>query len=148
MSPDQQQQFIARLKGRGQDTSAFEAALAKPAKGKDATAKNAAAPTSPLFTPKYGDAQSAATIDALFAPLPTIESAGRVWIYVDKQIKPVNVRLGITDGTFTELISNDLQPGMQELVTGVTGGTTTRAGAAGTGNPFQQPQRGGGPGRF
>jgi hypothetical protein len=93
MSPDQQQQFIARMKARGQDTSAFEAAATKPA--------TAAAPASPLFQPKYGLAQSAATIDALFAPLVPVETRGRVWLYADKQLKPVNVRLGITDGTNT-----------------------------------------------
>ena len=59
--------------------------------------------------PKYGAQQSAETIDALFAPLPPVESRGRVWLFVDKQLKPVDVRLGITDGTFTELLSGDLQ---------------------------------------
>ena len=37
---------------------------------------------------------------------------------MDKQLKPVQLRLGITDGTNTELLSGELQPGM-ELVTGV-----------------------------
>jgi hypothetical protein len=143
MPPDRQQQFIARLKDRGQDTSAFEAAIATPASAKNAQP----AGTSSLFQPKYGTAQSAASIDALFAPLPTVDSRGRVWLYVDKQLKPVNVRLGVTDGTNTELLSNELQENMQ-VVTGVTGVGTTRPvpGAAATGNPFQ-PQRGGGGGR-
>jgi hypothetical protein len=73
-----------------------------------------------------------------------------VWLYQDKQLKPVNVRLGITDGTFTELLSTDtLQPGA-EVVTTITGVGSVRptAGAQGTGNPFQQNQRGGGPGGF
>ena len=52
----------------------------------------------------------AQTIDALFAPLPTVESPGRAWLYVDKQLKPVSLRLGITDGTNTELSSGELQP--------------------------------------
>jgi hypothetical protein len=100
-----------------------------------------------LFQPKYGTAQSGATIDALFAPLPTVDTRGRVWLYVDKQLKPVNVRLGVTDGTYTELLSNELQENMQ-VVTGVTGvGTTRPIPGVPTGNPFQQPQRGGGGGR-
>jgi hypothetical protein len=33
MTPEQQQQFIARMKDRGQDVSQFEAAMAKPAAG-------------------------------------------------------------------------------------------------------------------
>ena len=87
-----------------------------------------------------------ATIDALFAPLPAVESRGRAWLYVDKQLKPLNLRLGITDGTNTEVLSPEAQPGM-EVATGVTGLGTTRntAGQQGTGNPLM-PQRGG-PGR-
>ena len=135
MSPDQQQQFLARMKARGQDTSAFEAAATKPATG--------SAPTSTLFQPKYGLAQSAATIDALFAPLVPVETRGRVWLFADKQLKPVNVRLGITDGTNTEVLSSELQENAQ-VVTGVTGlGSTRQTGAPPAANPFQQGGRGG-----
>ena len=57
--------------------------------GDDAAAKTAPDPSaaiSTLFRPKYGEAQSASTIDALFAPLPVIESRGRVWLFIDKQL--------------------------------------------------------------
>jgi HlyD family secretion protein len=152
MSPDDQKQFIARLKERGQDTSAFEAAApapsAPPAKpgaaaAKPSTGKSALADA---FVPKYGSAQSSQSIDALFAPLPPVESRGRVWVYVDKQLKPVNLRLGITDGTNTELLSGEVQQGT-EVVTTIAGMTATRTnGAPGnSGNPLL-PQRGG-PGR-
>jgi HlyD family secretion protein len=134
MSPDDQKAFIARMKDRGQDTSAFEKELSasdkSPAKGKGA-------PT----------AQSAQTIDALFAPLPSVESRGRAWLFMDHQLKPVNLRLGITDGTNTELLSGELQQNM-EVVTGVTGLTPTRTTAtgAGSGNPLMPAGRGGPPG--
>ena len=136
MSPDEQQEFIARMKDRGQDTSLFERAV-------KATAK--AAPKS-----KYGT-QSAQTIDALFAPLPVVESRGRAWLFMDHQLKAVNMRLGISDGTNTELLSSELQP-PQEVVTGVTGLGATRAQpGGGTGNPLMPGGRGpgggfGGPG--
>jgi HlyD family secretion protein len=131
MTPDEQTQFIARMKDRGQDTSLFEKALpagAKaPAKGKAAT----------------GDAT---TIDALFAPLPSVESRGRAWVFMDHQLKPVNLRLGISDGTNTELLSGELQQG-QEVVTGVTGLSPTRTTTGpGAGNPLMPAQRGGPPG--
>jgi len=104
---------------------------------------------STIFTPKYGAAQSADTIDQLFAPLPPVESRGRAWVYMDKQLKPVQLRLGITDGTNTELLSGELQPGM-ELVTGVimSGSTGRPTAGGGSGNPLM-PGRGGfgGPGR-
>ena len=136
MSPDEQKQFVARMKDRGQDTSLFEKEL-------QGTAK-AAGKSKPA-------AAGAQTIDALFAPLPTVESRGRVWLFMDHQLKPVNLRLGITDGTNTELLGGELQQNM-EVVTSVTGLSTTRTQpTAGTGNPLMPGGRGpgggfGGPG--
>jgi len=135
MSPDEQKQFIARLKDRGQDTSAFEKAMAPAAKA-----------DSPQMRTTYGAKQSGQTIDALFAPLPTVESRGRAWLLMNKQLIPKSLRLGITDGTNTELLSTELEQGM-EVVTGVTGLGTTRAlPNSGTGNPLM-PGRGGPGGR-
>src|SRR5262249_18327042 len=112
MSPDEQKQFIERIKGRGGDTSVFEKAMAPAAQGT-----------------KFGTAASSATtIDALFAPLPVIERPGRAWLYVDKQLKSVNMRTGITDGTNTEIVSGELQPGT-EVVTGIVLPSAQRAAA-------------------
>ena len=135
MSPEEQQQFIARMKDRGQDTSAFEAAATK-------------APSAPALRPKYGSAAPAQTIDALFAPLPVVESRGRAWVFMTPELKPVNLRLGISDGTNTELLSSEMQQGM-EVVTGVSGLGTTRTlpGQSGSGNPLM-PGGGRGPGGF
>ncbi|HEX7436038.1 MAG TPA: efflux RND transporter periplasmic adaptor subunit [Caldimonas sp.] len=143
MTPDEQKQFIDRMKSNGRDTSAFEALVAKAPAGK----KPGAAAKSALPTPKYGAVQSGETIDALFAPLPVVETRGRAWLYMDKQLKPVNLRLGITDGTNTELLSGELQQGM-ELVTSILLGSVrpTTTPAAGAGNPLMPSQRGG-PGR-
>jgi HlyD family secretion protein len=145
MSPDEQKLFLARMKDRGQDTSALEALTSGKGKGKGTApdARNAAPKPAGgyQFQPKYGAAQSAETIDALFAPLPVVESRGRAWLFVDRQLKPVNLRLGITDGTYTELLGEELQPNM-EVVTAVTGLGPTRTTAAGSGNPLM-PQRGG-----
>jgi hypothetical protein len=136
MSPDEQQQFIARMKDRGQDTSLFEKEIQTTAKAAGKAKPGAA---------------GAQTIDALFAPLPTVESRGRAWLFMDHQLKPVNLRLGITDGTNTELLGGELQQNM-EVVTSVTGLSTTRTQpTAGTGNPLMPGGRGpgggfGGPG--
>src|SRR5438309_4958029 len=145
MSPDEQKQFIARMKERGQDTSAFEKLAAQDSQSSKGSQPSAAS----ALRQKYGapaNGQTAQTIDALFPPLPTVESRGRAWLFMDHQLKPVNLRLGVTDGTYTELISTELQPGM-EVVTGVTGLGATRStgGQQGTGNPLM-PQRGGPPG--
>jgi HlyD family secretion protein len=122
MSPDEQKRFLARMKERGVDVSAFEAVAAKK-------------PEKPVAS-KERTTRSAETIDALFAPLPPVESRGRVWVFMNKELKPVNLRLGITDGTNTELLSGELQSGM-EVVTGVlTGGSTRPGQPAGAGNPL------------
>jgi HlyD family secretion protein len=132
MSSDEQKQFIARMKERGIDTSEFEK-LAAPARDKKSAGKAA---------PKQAE-----TIDALFAPLPPVESRGRAWLFVEHQLKSVNLRLGITDGTNTELLSGDLQQNA-EVVTGMTGVGTTRTTSTGggTGNPLMPGGRG--PGGF
>ena len=92
-------------------------------------------------------ASNASTIDSLFGPLPTVETRGRVWLYINKQLKPINLRLGISDGTWTEVLDpNELQTGT-EVVTNVnTGVESTQqrpAGNTGSSNPLMGPQRGG-----
>jgi HlyD family secretion protein len=94
----------------------------------------------------------ATTIDSLFGPLPVVESFGRAWLYINKQLKPVRLRLGITDGTYTEVLDGaELQPGTEVVTNIVTGleqrNTTGQQGGAQ--NPLMGPQRGrGGPGGF
>jgi HlyD family secretion protein len=139
MSPDEQKQFIARMKDRGQDTTPFEQAMKANEKAGASTALRA----------KYGAQPSAQTIDALFAPLPTVETRGRAWLFMNHELKPVNLRLGISDGTNTELLSGELQQNM-EVVTGVTGLGTTRTlpGQGNQGNPLMPGGRGPGGGGF
>jgi HlyD family secretion protein len=90
------------------------------------------------------------TIDKLFPPLPSVERDARVWTLKkegEKQIlTPHNVRLGISDGAVTELISGDLTEGQQLITTIVTAQVRPTPGMFGPqgGNPFmQQPGRGG-----
>jgi len=131
MSPDEQKQFVERMKERGGDTSAFEKEMG----GSSAAKKSAAA------------SSGATTIDALFAPLPVVESRGRAWLYIDNQLKPVTLRLGISDGTYTEIIGTEV-PDTAEVVTGVTGLSPARNTPQpnGAGNPFTPGRGPGGPG--
>ena len=96
-------------------------------------------------------ASGATTIDALFAPLVVAETRGRVWMFENKQLKSTPVRLGVSDGTYSELLEGDLKEGQEIVVNMVTGlEPATRPGQTGTGNPLMGPQRGpggGGPGR-
>jgi multidrug efflux pump subunit AcrA (membrane-fusion protein) len=137
LSPEEREQMRQR-RGRGADPSAQDprGAANEAAKPK---------PDSPAAEQKAG----ATTIDALFGPLPVTETRGRAWIAVDKKLKAVPLRLGITDGQVTELIEGELEPGM-EVVSNVTVGSETRPAPQGGFPPFiGQPGRGGfGPGGF
>lgn len=101
-------------------------------------------------------ANTAQTVDALFAPIPTTSTRGRVWVVTGTaqapQLTSIAVRTGITDGQWIELIEGELQEG-QELVTGVIlpNAAAQVPGTTG-GNPLMgpqrgQPNRGGNPGR-
>ncbi|MGE0865649.1 MAG: efflux RND transporter periplasmic adaptor subunit, partial [Vicinamibacterales bacterium] len=101
MSADERTQFLARMKERGANTAVFEALMTPAGQS--------------TRTPATAQAQ---TIDALFAPLPPVESRGRAWVFIDRQLKPLPLRLGISDGTNTELLSGELDEN-SEVVTGV-----------------------------
>lgn len=85
---------------------------------------------------------AAQTIDSLFGPLPATESRGRVWTFVGGQLKPVSVRLGISDGTYTELIAGDLEPGA-EVVSAVILPAQAAASSTAGRSPLMAPGRGG-----
>ncbi|HEY3045758.1 MAG TPA: efflux RND transporter periplasmic adaptor subunit [Vicinamibacterales bacterium] len=92
----------------------------------------------------------ATTIDALFGPLIEVQTDGRVWTYENNQLKPVPVRLGISDGQTTELIRGDVQPDTP-VVTNITTGaesktTTTAAASTGLFGGLAGPGGPGGPG--
>jgi HlyD family secretion protein len=95
------------------------------------------------------------TIDALFAPLRPTEGRGRLWVFANKQLRSVNVRTGVSDGTWTEILeggdASELQPGTEVVTNVVTGlEQQARPGQQGPANSPLMPQRGnprgGGPG--
>jgi hypothetical protein len=93
----------------------------------------------------------ATTIDALFGPLPTVETRGRAWLYINGQLKSIELRLGITDGTYTEILNDptELQQNTEVVVTFITPEQASRpAGQQNNqnGNPLMPQQRGRGPG--
>ena len=140
LSPEEREQMLQRMRARGFDPSAAGANVATRGGG-----RANGQPAQPQATPLADRATGATTIDALFGPLPVTETRGRVWLYVDKRIKPVQLRLGISDGQATELIEGDLEPGT-EVVTNVTTGTETRPTPQGAFPFLGQPGRGGFPG--
>jgi HlyD family secretion protein len=114
--------------------------------GNPSTAQPASA--SPAAAPGRLTASKATTIDALFAPLATSESRGMVWQYDgNKQLKAVRLRLGATDGTFTEVLNEAEVPVEAQIATAMKTGLEPAARAAtGVGNTSNgNPLMGGGP---
>jgi hypothetical protein len=141
MTPDERAQFQARMKERGIDPSNMSGGMGG-GRGEGRGAQGAGGAMgsgSPGVGRRTGGAAAAPnragaqTIDQLFGPLPTTESSGRVWLDSNGQLKMVRLRLGITDGTYTELLSGELAVG-QELVTSVI--TPAQAAAASTRSPL------------
>jgi hypothetical protein len=133
MTPEQREQMVARMRERGGDN-----------RGNSGGRRGQGSPpaASPAQSPNRG---SATTIDALFGPLPQVESRGQVWVWSQKQLKPVRLRLGITDGQQTELLEGDVEPGF-DLVTNVNTGTEAVRSQPGFGFPPFMGPGGRGPG--
>ena len=75
-----------------------------------------------------------------------LDTSRTVWVLVDGQPKPVQVQIGLSDGSMTEIVGGELSEGMQVIV-GATGGeAVTKAAAT---SPFNTMGggRGGGGGR-
>ena len=145
MSAEERERIMARMREGGPSTpltagGRFGGANAN-ATGERGARQRQSAPETQSRTLTSG----ATTIDSLFGPLPTAESRGMAWLWMNKQLKPVRLRLGVSDGTYTEVLNEEeLQPGM-EVVLNVTTGLEPQArpGQGGTNNPLMGPQRGG-----
>ena len=88
--------------------------------GEQANVGSRRRPTRPVATDAIpATERGATTIDALFGPLPVIVTRGQVWLYEGGDVKPTALRLGITDGAFTELLDPAIPLGT-ELVTNIS----------------------------
>jgi HlyD family secretion protein len=151
MSPEEREQFMTRMReggGRGRVGGGESASGARGTRDGLGNARAGMQPSN-AESRTLATRSTATTIDSLFGPLPTVESRGTAWLWMNEQLKMARLRLGISDGTYTEILNEDeLQPGM-EVVLNVTTGleAQTRPGQGGTNNPLMGPQRGGrGPG--
>jgi HlyD family secretion protein len=92
---------------------------------------------------------TATTIDSLFGPLPTVETRGSAWVWENKQLKQVRLRLGVTDTTNIEIIeaTPEVREGSEVVTNVIIEQASTTPGGANANNPLMGPQRGrGGPG--
>ncbi len=96
MTPDQRAEFFAARRAEG------GGGFGGPGRGGPGAARRPAnRNTGPAIRAVE---RGASTIDALFAPLEVEETAGRLWVMDGDRLTPVEVRLGVTDGTATELV--------------------------------------------
>ena len=158
MTPEERAQWEERMRQRGQGGPGGSGG-AQPGAGRDNQGggrggNQAGAPQMAArdlnrgirggVTPGSTIASGATTIDSLFGPLPSTESRGRVWLYENKQLRSLPVRMGVSDATYSELLDGDLKEGQELVVNMVTGlEPVNRPGQTGTGNPLMGPQRGG-----
>jgi len=145
MTPEEREQFQARLKERGFGPDAMAGGRGSPGQpGRSAGPPSSVGQQGPRAV-AAPSAQSAQTIDQLFGPLQLQITSGRAWRMIDGQLKMVRLQLGISDGTYTEIVSNDIQDGT-EIVTSIDLGTASTAVRATT--PFMPGGMGGrgGPG--
>ncbi|HEY7443484.1 MAG TPA: efflux RND transporter periplasmic adaptor subunit [Vicinamibacterales bacterium] len=143
LPPDERERLLERLRARGFNPE--ERSAPEGSGGRRGAAGPRANGNSPAGMQSLAARNpQATTIDALFGPLPPVETVGRVWIFTNKELRPIRVRLGISDGQATELLEGNIELGT-ELVTNVNLGTTETRPSTGVGPLFQQPGRGGFP---
>jgi hypothetical protein len=94
MSPEERQQFFARMRERRGGGPGGPGGAGAPRR----RANRQDGPNVPAVE------RGANTIDALFAPIEVEETSGRVWVMDDGRLSSMNVRLGVTDGTASELL--------------------------------------------
>ena len=160
MSPEERAQWEQRMRegrggrgggnfqrgeGGGRGTAPSAGAAQNPRAGRQGD--NQPRTAQPAETGSTLARTNATTIDALFAPPPATEGRGRLWLYINKQLKSVAVRTGISDGTWTEILESpetaQLDANKEVVINVVTGlEPVNRPGQGGQGNNPLMPQRG------
>jgi HlyD family secretion protein len=98
MSPDEREAFIGRMRERR--------ANAGQQNGRAATTRPSQRPRTPATETIPAVDRGASTIDALFAPIKVIETTGQVWLLSNDVLTPISITLGASDGTSSELVTD------------------------------------------
>ena len=154
MTPEERTTFEARMRERGQGgqgggRGGFGGGD-RPGKtaqqGANAGAGNRAGAQRGRVASTPSITSGATTIDSLFGPLPPVESRGRAYLYVNRHLKAVSLRLGVSDGAFTEILDGEgLTEGTEVVVNVMLPDAQRPPAGTGGGNtsPLMGPQRGG-----
>jgi HlyD family secretion protein len=90
------------------------------------------------------------TVDSLFAPIEVRETRAAAWVLENNQLKMIRLRLGTTDGSFSEVLNaDDIKPGANVVMSMTTGLEPRNATQTRQSSPLigTQPGRGGFGGR-
>ena len=105
MSPEEREQFFARMRerrGGAGGPGGGPGGFGRRGGGPPTARQPAAAPTAETVPAVE---RGATTIDALFAPLEVVERDASVWLLDESgQLRSVDIRLGVTDGSASELV--------------------------------------------
>ncbi len=141
MSPEEREQFFARRRAAGGGGSGFSGGPGRP--GGSGGPGSGRRPANAASGPNIPTVErGATTIDALFGALPSVETTGRVWVINGDRLEGVNVRLGVTDGTATELLAGRDLPAGTQLVANITTPEDGSALSSGGGRSPLMPQFG------
>ncbi len=132
MSPEERQEFFARMRER-RGAAAGGPGGRGPGGGGPRRRANARADAAVPAVER-----GASTIDALFAPIEVEETTGRVWVMNEGRLSSLRVRLGVTDGTASELLrarggpaaNGSAAPGASERAASLRARLATMADAA------------------
>jgi HlyD family secretion protein len=139
LSPEERDQALARMRERGVGQQRETAGAADPPEAPRTPPARPQRPTG-APAPRW---QQAATIDALFGPLPETRTPGRVWVHRDGELVPIRVVLGVSDGSATEIVSGEVDDATAVVAAvALANRDSTAAGRS----PLMGPQRGGPPG--
>jgi HlyD family secretion protein len=141
LSPEQREQMLPRMRARAGGGAEASARAGNSGGRQTSTPRGRAEPGADQSALAARN-PNATTIDALFGPLPVQETTGRVWLRDTNGIRPLRLRLGISDGQTTELIEGELEAGV-EVVTNIATGNETRPTPQGFPPFMGQPGRGG-----
>ena len=102
MSPEERQEFFARMRERRAAGGAGgPGGPGGAGRGPGSLRRRANAQEGPNVPAVE---RGASTIDALFAPIEVEETSGRVWVMNGGRLSSLRVRLGVTDGTASQLL--------------------------------------------
>jgi hypothetical protein len=98
MSEEEREQFFQRMRSRRRQNDQGGPPFAR-------RRQQQTTPSTPTGDTVPAVERGAATIDALFAPLQRSRQPGRVWVWDNGQLSSLDITLGVSDGTVSELVS-------------------------------------------